>query len=99
DSPIMTIVQIDPLFVETYVPVALWGKITVGSQGSVVLDQPDKQSRKAWVTVVDKMFDAASGTFGVRLELPNPDDLIPAGQRCQVEFDVPAKPPATVPLH
>lgn len=98
DSPIMTIVQIDPLFVETYVPVALWGKITVGSQGSVVLDQPDKQSRKAQVTVVDKMFDAASGTFGVRLELPNPDDLIPAGQRCQVEFDVPAQSPAAVPL-
>ncbi|MGB3645626.1 MAG: efflux RND transporter periplasmic adaptor subunit [Mesorhizobium sp.] len=98
DSPIMTIVQIDPLFVETYVPVALWGKITVGSQGSVVLDQPDRQSRNAQVTVVDKMFDAASGTFGVRLELPNPDDLIPAGQRCQVDFDVPAQPPAAVPL-
>ncbi len=98
DSPIMTIVQIDPLFVETYVPVALWGKITVGSQGSVVLDQPDRQSRNAQVTVVDKMFDAASGTFCVRLELPNPDDLIPAGQRCQVDFDVPAQPPAAVPL-
>ncbi len=98
DSPIMTIVQIDPLFVETYVPVALWGKITVGSQGSVVLDQPDRQSRNAQVTVVDRMFDAASGTFGVRLELPNPDDLIPADQRCQVDFDVPAQPPAAVPL-
>lgn len=84
----MTIVQIDPLFIEAYVPAALWGRITVGSHGSVVLDQPDKQSRDALVTVVDKMFDAASGTFGVRLELPNPDDLIPAGQRCQVAFEV-----------
>jgi multidrug efflux pump subunit AcrA (membrane-fusion protein) len=97
-SPIMTIVQIDPLFIVAYVPVALWGKIIVGSPGSVVLDQPDKQSRSALVTVVDKMFDAASGTFGVRLELPNPDDLIPAGQRCQVDFDVPAQEPAAVPL-
>lgn len=91
DSPIMTIVQIDPLYVEAYVPVTLWGKIVAGSPGSVILDQPDRQSRPAKVTVVDKVFDAASGTFGVRLELPNPDDLIPAGQRCQVEFDVPAQ--------
>lgn len=95
DSPIMTIVQIDPLFIEAYVPAALWGRITVGSHGSVVLDQPDKQSRDALVTVVDKMFDAASGTFGVRLELPNPDDLIPAGQRCQVAFEVGAPPSAS----
>lgn len=92
DSPIMTIVQIDPLFVEAYVPVGLWGKIAVGTKGSVVLDQPDKQSRSAQVSVVDKMFDAASGTFGVRLDLPNPDDQIPAGQRCQVAFDIPSQP-------
>ena len=88
DSPIMTIVQIDPLFIEAYVPVGLWGKIIVGTHGSIILNQPDQQRRGAAVTVVDKVFDAASGTFGVRLELPNPDDQIPAGQRCQVDFDV-----------
>lgn len=91
DSPIMTIVQIDPLYVEAYVPVALWGKIIVGSGGAIVLDQPDRKRRDAHVTVVDKVFDAASGTFGVRLELPNPDDDIPAGQRCTVSFEVPAE--------
>jgi RND family efflux transporter MFP subunit len=86
DSPIMTIVQIDPLYIEAYVPVSLWGKIIVGTRGSIILNQPDQQRRDAAVTVVDKVFDAASGTFGVRLELPNPDDQIPAGQRCQVDF-------------
>jgi RND family efflux transporter MFP subunit len=95
DSPIMTIVQIDPLYVEAYVPVALWGKIIVGSGGAIVLDQPDQKRRDAHVTVVDKVFDAASGTFGVRLELPNPDDDIPAGQRCTVSFEVPAKAAAS----
>ncbi|WP_027062465.1 efflux RND transporter periplasmic adaptor subunit [Mesorhizobium loti] len=88
DSPIMTIVQIDPLYIEAYVPVSLWGKIIVGTRGSIILNQPDQQRRSAAVTVVDKVFDAASGTFGVRLELPNPDDQIPAGQRCQVDFNV-----------
>jgi len=41
---------------------------------------------KAVVTVVDQVFDAASGTIGVRLELANPGYRIPAGLKCQVRF-------------
>jgi hypothetical protein len=36
-------------------------------------------SVKARVTVVDRVVDAASGTFRVRLELPNPGNRIPSG--------------------
>jgi hypothetical protein len=36
--------------------------------------------------VVDPMFDAASGTFGVRLTLPNPERKIPAGLKCRARF-------------
>jgi len=32
------------------------------------------------------VIDAASGTFTVRLELPNPDQKIPSGLRCKVSF-------------
>jgi hypothetical protein len=35
---------------------------------------------------VDRVIDAASGTFGVRLELPNRERKIPAGVRCRVRF-------------
>jgi hypothetical protein len=42
--------------------------------------------RKAKVAVVDQVFDAASGTIGVRLELPNPDLRLPAGIHCRVHF-------------
>ncbi len=42
--------------------------------------------REAEVGVVDKVVDAASGTFGVRLELPNPDTSLPAGLKCRVRF-------------
>jgi len=30
--------------------------------------------------------DGTSGTFGVRLELPNADYAVPSGLRCQVRF-------------
>ena len=36
-------------------------------------------SYKATVTIVDSVFEAASGTFGVRLELPNTASTLPAG--------------------
>jgi hypothetical protein len=38
------------------------------------------------VTVVDRVVDAASSTFGVRLELANPDYRLPAGLKCRVRF-------------
>ena len=44
----------------------------------------------ATVSLVDKVLDAASGTFRVRMLLPNPDGRIPAGLRCKVEFNAPA---------
>ena len=36
--------------------------------------------------VVDAVFDAASDTFGVRLELPNTDCRLPAGIKCKIRF-------------
>jgi multidrug efflux pump subunit AcrA (membrane-fusion protein) len=36
--------------------------------------------------VVDRVVDAASGTFRVRLELANPGNRIPAGIKCAVRF-------------
>jgi multidrug efflux pump subunit AcrA (membrane-fusion protein) len=36
--------------------------------------------------MVDGVVDAASATFGVRLELPNPDHEVLAGLACKVEF-------------
>ena len=40
----------------------------------------------ATVAIVDRVIDPASGTFGVRLELPNPDYRLPGGLKCMVRF-------------
>ena len=39
------------------------------------------------MSVVDHVIDAASGTFRVRLELPNPDNRLPAGLKCVVSVE------------
>jgi multidrug efflux pump subunit AcrA (membrane-fusion protein) len=70
-------------------PVALYGQIAEGDTATVEPEAPISGSYKAKVTVVDRLFDAASRTFGVRLVLPNPDLRLSAGMRCKVSFEAP----------
>jgi RND family efflux transporter MFP subunit len=86
ESPIATLAQIDPLNVEVVLPVALFGRVAVGDVAQVVPAEPVGGEYPAKVVIVDRVIDAASGTFGVRLELPNPGSRLPAGLQCRVRF-------------
>jgi RND family efflux transporter MFP subunit len=85
-TPLMRIAEIDPLNVEVFIPVADYGSINLGMEADVNPETPAGASYRAKVTVVDSVFDAASRTFGVRLELANSDYALPAGMRCTVRF-------------
>jgi RND family efflux transporter MFP subunit len=89
-SPVLTLAQIDPLRVEVFVPTSQYGRIQIGSNAEIHPQQPIGGSYPATVTVVDQVLDAASGTFGVRLALPNPGLKLPAGIRCKVLFETQA---------
>jgi len=93
-APLMIIAEVDPLNVEVFVPVAHYGEIKMGMQADIIPENPVGGVYHADVTVVDSVLDAASRTFGVRLELPNPDYVLPAGLRCTVSFK-PGKAPRT----
>lgn len=85
-SPIMTLAQIDPLRVEAFIPTAHYGRIVVGGKALVEPEAPIGGTFSAHVDVVDRVIDAGSGMFGVRLELPNPDHRLPGGLKCTVAF-------------
>ena len=85
-DPIMKLVEIDPLNVELVLPVSKYGKIKVGQRAIVMPEQPVGGKYTARVEIVDPVVDAASGTFGVRLRLPNPKNRIPAGVKCRARF-------------
>ncbi len=89
EEEMLRIVQIDPLDVEVVVPVSLYGQIEEGMIAEVRPEQPFDRSFEARVEIVDRVVDAASGTFGLRLELPNPTGALPAGLKCMVEFPEP----------
>jgi RND family efflux transporter MFP subunit len=87
-TPILTLAQIDPLRVEVFVPTAYYGQIQTGSRAVIRPELPIGGTYSATTTVVDHVLDAASGTFGVRLALPNPELRLPAGIRCKVAFEL-----------
>jgi RND family efflux transporter MFP subunit len=84
-KPIMKLVQVSPLRVEVVLPLEAYGKLKLNTTADVM---PEGLGGKysATVSVVDSVFDSASGTFGVRLVLPNAKGELPAGIRCQVDF-------------
>lgn len=84
ESAIVVLASIDPLYVETFPPVRYWRALRPGQAATVEPDAAIGGSYPAKVLVVDHVLDAASGTFGVRLELANPGGRIPAGVRCKV---------------
>jgi RND family efflux transporter MFP subunit len=86
DKPILVIAQIDPLNVEVVVPVRQLGSVRQGMYAEVRPESPVGGVYMGKVVIVDKVVDAASGTFGVRVELPNPSLKLPAGLRCRVRF-------------
>jgi hypothetical protein len=50
--------------------------------------QPVGGRYTATVELIDPVIDSRSATFGIRLLLSNPNNKIPAGLRCKVEFPV-----------
>lgn len=85
-DPIMKLAEIDPLNVEVILPVNLYGKIKIGQKATVMPEAPIGGNYASVVRVVDRVIDAKSGTFGVRLDLGNTRRGIPAGVRCRVQF-------------
>ena len=86
EHSIMTIAEVDPLNVEVILPDDMYGLINVGTQGEVTPHIRNGEKRMTSVVVVDKVIDAASNTFGVRLELENTDHGLPGGIRCDINF-------------
>lgn len=85
-KPILKLAEIDPLNVEVILPAALYGSVRTGSKATVFVDETGSEGHVASVSIVDRVLDAASGTFGVRLSLPNADYRIPAGVKCKIRF-------------
>ena len=96
-KPMLRLASIDPLRVDVLVPAVAFGQVEPGMTGKVVPELLNQSEHQATVKSVDRVIDAASNTFRVRLELPNPAAALPAGLRCKVDLGL-RLPATSTPL-
>lgn len=87
NRPIMKLAQINPLRVELIAPTEYFGLIQKDMEVEVYPERPANKIFKATVTVVDQLIDPASGSFTIRMSLPNPGDELVGGVNCIARFD------------
>jgi RND family efflux transporter MFP subunit len=84
--PILTVARIDPLAVRAILPMSAFGMPRLGMKAVVTPEIKSLGPFSAQVSSIDRIIDAASGSFEVFLYLPNPHFDVPSGIKCQVTF-------------
>lgn len=85
-KPVLKVAQIDPMRADVALPAALFGQVKPGTKATVHANVGGGRFN-AVVRSVDRVIDAASSTFVVRLEVANPGDKVPGGSRCAASID------------
>jgi membrane fusion protein, heavy metal efflux system len=99
DRPVLRLATLDPLRVDLVVPATRFGQYALNTAVSVWPELPGATAVDAKVTHIDRVIDAASNAFRVRLSRPNPGHRLPAGARCNVEGSAAvAVTPAIAPI-
>lgn len=83
---VLKLAQLDPLRIHVILPKDAFGRIVAGMTVNVAPEIPANGKYTAKVKTIDRLIDAASGTFVVFLEMPNPKLDVPAGVKCRAEF-------------
>lgn len=86
-KPVLKLAQLHPLRVQLILPQRYFGQFKVNQAIELSPEQPMTGKYIAKVKTIDKVLDAASGTFMVFLELPNPNLTLPAGIRCTARIN------------
>lgn len=87
-KPILKIAETDVLYVEANLPLRYFKQIRPGMAARIQPEPPFSELLPVRVKTVDKIVDAAAGTFGVVAELKNSKQSVPAGIRCKMLIDV-----------
>lgn len=86
-AALMTIARTDLLRIEAIMAIAHYPAISLGQHVSVLPEAPFDTAKDGAITVIDQVFDAATGTFGIVAVLENADESLPAGLRCILRFN------------
>ncbi len=90
-DPVMELVALNPLHAEVIMRATRYGEITEDMAVKVLISDPAvkasiSESYDGVITVVDRVIDAASSTFGFRVRVDNSSLALPAGLKCAIVF-------------
>lgn len=89
-DPVLELVSLNPLHAEVIMRADQYGIVEEGMVVTVAVVPASgvgpRQEVKGKVTVVDRVIDAASSTFGFRVEVANNQLTLPAGLKCEIGF-------------
>ncbi len=82
-DPLLQLIEVATLKAEMTFLDAAFGELSVGQAVTIAVDLVAAQVQGE-ITVIDPFLDAASNTFSVVAEIPNPQPGLPAGAACRV---------------
>ncbi len=85
-DPLVILAVLNPLHAEIVMAAELYGEIEKGMKVEIMSEGKLNNTYSGVVSIVDQIIDAASGTFGVQVEIQNKDLSIPAGLKCRVHY-------------
>lgn len=83
---IVKLAQLNPLLIRVVMPMRAFGEAAIGMTANVVPEIQPGKHYTAKVVSVDRIIDAASGTFVVFMDLPNPGLDVPSGVKCKASL-------------
>lgn len=86
---IVKVARLDPLRVRVVLPLRAFGDIKPGAPVRVTSEIQPGRPYPARVASIDRVVDAASGTFIVLLDLDNKALDVPSGVKCKAQFQAP----------
>ena len=98
-TTIVTLQQLDPMFVDFYLPQQALGQIAVGQKVEVSADAYPNRTFDGVVTSMSSKIDPTSRMLQVRASIPNPDGKLLPGMFLSVAVaSGPERPLVTIPL-
>jgi RND family efflux transporter MFP subunit len=85
-APVLKLAQTNPLRVRIVLPGSIYPQVKTGMKALVMPEKPHSGRFNASVSSIDRIVDAASGTFQVRLDLANPGNALPGGVKCRASL-------------
>ncbi|MGA7804044.1 efflux RND transporter periplasmic adaptor subunit [Bradyrhizobium sp.] len=87
-TPMVTLQQLDPIFVDFYLPQQSLAKIKVGQQVTAKVDTYPDSSFTGTILAINPQVNTASRNVQVRATLKNPDEKLLAGMFVTVDIDI-----------